>query len=172
MPLPINIRDLLRGKPVEWERLEFKAGWNPLDTLHTICTFANDFHNLSGGSIVVGVQEQDGQPVLPPAGLESSQLDAIQKEILPLGHHAIQPFYHPVVVPAEIDGRQILVIWVLGGQTRPYKARLSLNKDQRGFGYFIRKGASTVRAIRCAWSNCAPAGPCPAATATGVSASS
>ena len=29
MPLPININDLLRGKPVEWERLEFKAGWNP-----------------------------------------------------------------------------------------------------------------------------------------------
>lgn len=35
MPLPINIRELLRGKNVEWERLEFKAGWNPLDTLHT-----------------------------------------------------------------------------------------------------------------------------------------
>ncbi len=28
MSLPININDLLRGKPVEWERLEFKAGWN------------------------------------------------------------------------------------------------------------------------------------------------
>ena len=89
MSLPINIHDLLHGKPVEWERLEFKAGWNPLDTLHTICAFANDFHNLGGGYIIVGVQEQDGQPVLPPAGLESSQLDAIQKEILQLGHHAI-----------------------------------------------------------------------------------
>ena len=29
MSLPININDLLHGKPVEWERLEFKAGWNP-----------------------------------------------------------------------------------------------------------------------------------------------
>ena len=38
MPLPININDLLHGKAVEWERLEFKQGWNPLDTLHTICT--------------------------------------------------------------------------------------------------------------------------------------
>ncbi len=35
MPLPININDLLHGKPVEWERLEFKEGWNPLDVLHT-----------------------------------------------------------------------------------------------------------------------------------------
>ena len=29
MPLPINIHELLRGKSVEWERLEFKEGWNP-----------------------------------------------------------------------------------------------------------------------------------------------
>ena len=49
MPLPINIHELLRGKSVEWERLEFKEGWNPLGTLHTICAFANDFHNLGGG---------------------------------------------------------------------------------------------------------------------------
>ena len=26
MALPININDHLNGKPVEWERLEFKAG--------------------------------------------------------------------------------------------------------------------------------------------------
>ena len=26
MPLPINIHELLRGKSVEWERLEFKEG--------------------------------------------------------------------------------------------------------------------------------------------------
>ena len=28
MSLPININDLLHGKSVEWERLEFKTGWN------------------------------------------------------------------------------------------------------------------------------------------------
>ncbi len=69
MLLPINIRELLRGKNVEWERLEFKEGWNPLGTLHTICAFANDFHNLGGGYIIVGVGEKGGQPVLPPKGL-------------------------------------------------------------------------------------------------------
>ena len=30
MHLPVNINDLIHGKSVEWERLEFKAGWNPL----------------------------------------------------------------------------------------------------------------------------------------------
>jgi len=29
MALPINIKELVHGKVVEWERLEFKAGWNP-----------------------------------------------------------------------------------------------------------------------------------------------
>ena len=33
--LPINIKDLLNGKPVEWERLEFKEGsgaWTQITT--------------------------------------------------------------------------------------------------------------------------------------------
>ena len=146
MPLPININDLLHGKAVEWERLEFKQGWNPLDTLHTLCAFANDFHNLGGGYVVVGVAEKHGQPVLPPVGLQPSQLDAIQKEILNFGHSAIQPSYHPIAVPYEVDGKTVLVISAPGGQTRPYKAKLGLGKDQKEFGYFIRKGSSTVRA--------------------------
>ncbi len=36
MPLPIDITTLLEGRTVEWERLEFKKGWNPVDALHTL----------------------------------------------------------------------------------------------------------------------------------------
>lgn len=50
MALPVNIDKLLRGKIVEWERLDFKRGWNPDDVLHTACAFANDIHNWGGGS--------------------------------------------------------------------------------------------------------------------------
>ena len=50
MSLPINIHEVLQGRPVEWERLEFKRGRNPEAILHTLCAFANDFHNLGGGS--------------------------------------------------------------------------------------------------------------------------
>ena len=146
MHLPININDLIHGKSVEWERLEFKAGWNPLAVLHTLCAFANDFHNLGGGYIVIGVEERAGQPVLPPAGLGVSEIDSIQKEVLNLGHNALQPFYHPIIVPAVVEGKHLLVLWAPGGQTRPYKAKLSLAKDAREWGYFIRKGSSTVRA--------------------------
>jgi len=146
MLLPINISELLHGKSVEWERLEFKEGWNPLDTLHAICAFANDFHNLGGGYIILGIREKNGRPVLPPVGIEAGQFDTIQKELLNLGNHAIQPAYHPIVVPHQIEGRPILVIWTPGGQTRPYKARLSLSKESREYGYFIRRDSSTVRA--------------------------
>ena len=36
MALPINIEELLSGRVVETERLEFKEGWNPLAVLHTM----------------------------------------------------------------------------------------------------------------------------------------
>lgn len=146
MSLPINIHDLLQGKPVEWERLEFKEGWNPEAVLHTLCAFANDIHNLGGGYILIGIAEHDGRPVLPPSGLDPAQLDAIQKELLNLGFNAMAPYYHPIAVPMEIDGRLVLVLWALGGPTRPYKAKVSLSKDSKEYAYYIRKHSSTIRA--------------------------
>ncbi len=144
--LPINIDDLLHGRSVEWERLEFKEGWNPLEVLHSICAFANDIHNMGGGYIVVGVAEDHGRPVVPPKGVEPGMINHIQKEILNMGHSAIQPSYHPVVVPHAIGEKVILIIWVPGGQPRPYKARTGLGKEEKGFVYFIRKNSSTVKA--------------------------
>jgi ATP-dependent DNA helicase RecG len=143
--LPINIDHLLHGRSVESERLEFKEGWNPLAVLHTLCAFANDFHNWGGGYILIGVAEENGRPVLPPAGLELSDIDRIQKEILALGHRLV-PDYHPVMAPCEVNGRHILVLWAGGGQSRPYKAPVSLSKGCREYAYYIRRGSATVRA--------------------------
>ena len=145
MPLPIHIPDLFTGTTVEWERLEFKEGWNPEAALHTLCAFANDLHNWGGGYLVFGVKEQDGRPVVPPAGLRSEQLDRIQKEILNVSNRIV-PAYHPIVEPYVVDGRHILVLWAPGGQNRPYKAPVSLGKAEQGFGYFARVGSSTIRA--------------------------
>jgi ATP-dependent DNA helicase RecG len=144
--LPISLDDVLRGKSIEWERLEYKAGWNPEAVLHSICAFANDFHNLGGGYIVVGVAEENGRPVLPPVGLAPEGIDRIQQELLNLGHLAIQPMYHPLSTPCEVDGKWILVIWVPGGESRPYKAKASLSKDKGDWSFFIRKQSSTVKA--------------------------
>ena len=144
--LPINIDHLLRQRTVEGERIEYKAGWNPKPVLHALCAFANDFHNLGGGYVVLGVEEKDGLPVLPPKGINPIQINAIQKELLELGNSAIRPYYHPLTATYSIEGRTILVLWAPGGETRPYKARVSLAKRRRDWAYFIRKHSSTVRA--------------------------
>ena len=144
--LPINFNHLLRQRTIEGERVEYKAGWNPQRVLHTICAFANDFHNLGGGYVVLGVEERDGLPVLPPKGIPPDSIDAIQKELLNLGNSAIQPYYHPLTGTYEIDGRTLLVLWVPGGETRPYKAKVNLSKGRSEWAYFIRRHASTVRA--------------------------
>lgn len=49
MAIPVNIEQLLTGRIAEWERLDFKKGWNPEDVLHTMCAFANDIYNWGGG---------------------------------------------------------------------------------------------------------------------------
>jgi len=126
--------------------VEYKAGWNPESVLHTICAFANDFHNLSGGYLVIGVEEENGRPVLPPKGIAPDRVDALQKELLQLGHQAIQPTFHPLSASYTVDGRTVLVIWAPGGETRPYKCRVSLAKDGKDWAWYIRVGSSTVRA--------------------------
>jgi DNA-binding HxlR family transcriptional regulator len=98
MSLPINIKDLIHGHSVEWERLEFKCGWNPEEVIRTMCAFANDLNNWGGGYIIIGIEANDGMPVLPPAGLQQSQLDKIQNKVVELGNR-IQPAYLPIMQP-------------------------------------------------------------------------
>ena len=144
MSLPVNIDELLNGKTVEWERIECKQGWNPEAVIHTICAFANDINNWGGGYIFIGVTEKDGVPHLPPLGLHLASLDSIQKELLNLSHK-IQPYYSPVVQPYIINDRNILTIWVPGGDNRPYKVPTTLG-DKSQYRYYVRRGSSSVTA--------------------------
>ena len=145
MNLPINIDDLLNAKTVEWERLEFKEGWNPESVLRSLCAFANDFHNLGGGYIVLGIAEKGGQPIFPPRGLSIKDVGRIQKEIVALGHR-IQPDYHPIIFPTVYQKKNILVLWAVAGPVRPYKAPISLSGKNKFYRYYIRKGSVTVAA--------------------------
>jgi ATP-dependent DNA helicase RecG len=144
MALPINITDLIHGKTIEWERLEFKQGWNPEDVLHSMCAFANDLHNWGGGYIIVGVAENDGQPILPPTGLQQSQLDAIQKKVIELGNH-LSPTYFPIVQPYVLQGQHILVLWCPAGDNRPYIAPSTLGSGAQRHSY-VRVGTSSIAA--------------------------
>ncbi len=145
MTLPVNIEKLIKGTVVETERLEFKKGWDPEDVIHTMCAFANDFNNLGGGYIIMGVAEEDGNPQLPPVGLKKNQLDAIQKKLVELSNK-IMPSYFGVSSPTQFQNKHIFVIYCPGGDNRPYSAPVSLSDKTKGRAYWIRRYNSTVQA--------------------------
>ncbi|EYF08453.1 RNA-binding domain-containing protein [Chondromyces apiculatus] len=145
--LPINIDDLLHFRGVESARVEFKASWNEDHTLgqmlETICAFANDFYNVNGGYIVLGVEERDGVALLPPKGLNPEQLDRIQKTIQ--GNcQRLAPPYQPVLSPEVVDGKYILVIWAHASDTRPHQGPSWRQPSERA--YFVRLGPETKKA--------------------------
>ena len=147
--LPVNLDDLLRCRGVESERVEFKASWDPASTgpqvLRTICAFANDYHNLNGGYVVVGVAERDGTAALPPAGLSPEQAEAAQRWIR--GNcNRLDPPYAPVLSPELVDDRLVLVVWAPASDVRPHRApRGGKGTEAR---YWIRLGSETVDAER------------------------
>ena len=96
--LPIAVADLLYFRGVEAARVELKSSWNEGPTaqqvLATICAFANDFYNVNGGYIVLGVEERDGVAQLPPRGLDPGELERIQRWIR--GNcNRLEPVYQP-----------------------------------------------------------------------------
>ncbi len=146
MALPVNIEKLINGKTVEWERLEFKKGWNPKVVMHTMCAFANDINDWDGGYIIIGIDEDNGRPVLPPQGLEAEQIDSIQKDVIELCNQHMQPNYRPIIEPEVYQDRQILILWCPAGDMRPYKVPKNLGKEKNNKLSYIRSGANTIEA--------------------------
>ncbi|AKP52281.1 RNA-binding domain-containing protein [Cyclobacterium amurskyense] len=144
MALPINILDLINGRAVESERIEYKKGWNPGPIYRSICAFANDFDDIGGGYIIVGIEEENGRPLLPPAGLSGEELDGIQREMIQM-NNLINPAYHPKISVEEIQGKHILVIWAFAGDNRPYEVPAEIKAKDKKYYYYIRYGSSSVR---------------------------
>ena len=143
MAIPINIDDLVNQRVVESSRIEFKEGFNPNPIVHTICAFANDMDNLGGGYIVIGIEERDGLPVLPPKGVPQDQIDGILKRLVGLCHH-IEPLYNPIAEPVLYGDVYLIVIWVPGGHGRPYKASRDALARVSEKHYYIRRFSSTI----------------------------
>ena len=143
--LPINVNDLVNGR-TESARIEFKAGWDPKTTgpqvLRTICAFANDFQNLNGGYILIGVAEGRGADGAHVIGLPKGEIEEAQKWIGGRCRGDMRPSYAPVLSPETLEGRDVLVVWVPASQDRPHRAR-----GQHGaWPYWIRVGSQTVNA--------------------------
>ena len=144
--LPINLDELIHTQSVESVRLEFKKSWSEptLEQItRTVCALANDFLNLNGGYIILGIEEQGGQPVLPPSGLDALDIEKVQQEIR-WQCNRIDPAYQPILSPEIYQGKSILVIWAPAGDIRPYQAPTTVKGGERV--YYVRHSAQTVEA--------------------------
>lgn len=148
MSLPINIADLINRRVVENARVEYKSDWNPESILHSICAFANDIDNWGGGYIIIGIEEENGIPKIPIKGLEKSSIDRINKELLQKCN-LIEPRYLPVVEQTSYEGKKIIVLWIPGGDARPYKCPVAFPTEKAtksDKAYYIRKMSNSIRA--------------------------
>ncbi|MDR1953037.1 MAG: putative DNA binding domain-containing protein [Clostridiales Family XIII bacterium] len=130
------------ARPLEIE------GWNPNDTIHTICAYANDFNNTNGGYVVIGVEEKRGRPVLPPCGVDVNVIDKIQQEIFQYCNE-IEPRYIPRIEIEERDGNYIIYLWCPAGDSGPYTAPndvLSKDKENKFGDYWIKPASVKTKA--------------------------
>ena len=143
--LPINVDNLLHQRAVESARVEFKASWDEKTTgpqvVQTICAFANDYQNLNGGYVVIGVREVEGTPEAPPVGLAPATADVAARWLR--GRcKAMRPAYDPVLSKEWIGDRLVLVVWASASAERPHQAP----RGPRDWRYWIRIGSETVAA--------------------------
>jgi ATP-dependent DNA helicase RecG len=145
--LPVNLDNLIHRRIIENDRVEFKATWDEhikQSMVRTVCAFANDLLNNNGGYIILGIEEQEGKPLLPPRGMEWFDVDRIQREIIGACKGNVSPEFLPHVYVEQYQAKTILVIWAPAGENRPYEAPLRKGK---GKTYWIRSAGATVEAV-------------------------
>ena len=147
MALHINIEDLLSARTVESDRIEFKEGWNPDAIYRSICAFANDFDNIGGGYILVGVAEDEITKTAkrPVKGLTTAELSEIQRKMVGF-NNLLQPVFHPHLFIEVVDSKKIIVLWIPGGSNRPYQVPEQVTASVKRNFYYIRKYASSTKA--------------------------
>lgn len=146
MALATNIEDLLNKQKIESNRIEFKKGWNPANIYHCVCAFANDFDDLGGGYIIIGVDtdEKTGMAIRPVEGLPLEKIDKILQEMVGY-NNKLSPYYLPRTSVEEVDGKHVLVIWCPAGINRPYSVPENITTKKSTKEYFyIRSGTSSI----------------------------
>ncbi len=144
--LPTNLDNIIHCRTIENERVEFKAGWDKHikgNVVRSICAFANDLLNNNGGYIILGIEEHNGRPILPPCGLDDANVDRTQREIIGACKGTISPEYLPHVFVEEFQEKTILVIWAPAGENRPYDAP---QRTGKGKAYWVRSAGATIEA--------------------------
>ncbi len=145
MALAINIDYLLNKQKIESNRIEFKKGCNPASIYHSICAFANDFDDIGGGYVIVGVETNPitGIALRPVEGVPVEKIDGILQEMVGY-NNKISPYYLPRTSVEEVDGKQVIVIWCPAGSYRPYSVSINVTSKNAKDTFYIRSGTSSI----------------------------
>ena len=118
--------------------MEFKAQLpdDPFSVLKTVCAFANG----EGGSILIGVGDEEGIP-----GVEDAEIAGLKDQLTLLVNSWIQPTptVQFVVLPTELPRKSVLELRVEPG-AQLYGSRT--NRSSTDYVPYIRRNAITVRA--------------------------
>lgn len=111
-----------------------------------VCAFANDFDDLGGGYIVVGVDTDDktGVAIRPVVGIPAENVDGILQDMVGF-NNKIAPYYMPRTSVEEVEGKYVLVIWCPAGINCPYSLPENVTTKNSSKEYFyIRSGTSNI----------------------------
>ena len=146
MTLPVNIEGIIKGHTIESTRLEYKNGWNPEKILHTLTAFANDYDDIGGGYVIIGVAEDGASKIIN--GVSNNEIHRIEQDLFQKCN-LIEPRYCPQFSVETLDEKKIIVLWAPSGESRPYRCPVHIhsekNKDHEK-GFYIRRMSHTIRA--------------------------
>ncbi|MCI4625407.1 MAG: putative DNA binding domain-containing protein [Candidatus Magnetoovum sp. WYHC-5] len=111
---------------------EFKLKFTTDPIRETIAAFANDYGEVGGGIIIIGVEPTNNSIV----GVEGNR-DNIQQRISGICRDVMVPALAPRIYDVEVNGKYLIVIDVNKSHNRPHRSN--------GFCY-IRIGSATIRA--------------------------
>ena len=61
-------------------------------------------------------------------------------------NNLVKPYYAPRLSVEDVDQQQIIVLWVIAGNERPYEVPEIITSKHKRWKYFIRKYASSIEA--------------------------
>ena len=95
----------------------------------------------------MGVEEEErtGIAKRPVYGLPIEKLNGIQRDMTGY-NNKIEPYYMPRIDLQEVDGQNVLVIWVPAGVNRPYNVRERVTAKQSPCKWYVRSGSNTIEA--------------------------
>ena len=112
--------------------LELKSGHNLNEWREAIVAFANDYSEVGGGTLLIGVSK-----ARTIAGVRGD-VDTLQQQISSICRDgSTQPPLAPAIYPVQLKGRTVIVVDVPQGFSRPYYAKGDC---------YIRVGSTTRKA--------------------------